>query len=74
MSSSDVSNIETRLSNLESALGLSSTAGSVTSSAEIEALHSRISELEGQLARANYRIKHLVQAYDELREKQQKSN
>jgi hypothetical protein len=67
MSAAD-QDFEKRLSALEEALALpsSSTSAATVSTTSSEAA-ARIAALEKQLARANYRIKHLVRAYDEQR-------
>jgi hypothetical protein len=63
-------NLETRVSTLETLIGInsSSSPSSVSnSSVEIEGLQQKIKQLEKQLNRANYRIEHLVRAYDNQR-------
>lgn len=63
-------NLETRVSTLENLIGIpSNTSNSVSSpsSTEVESLQQKIKLLEKQLSRANYRIEHLVRAYDNQR-------
>jgi hypothetical protein len=58
--------IEARVAALEAALALpsSSTGAAAPTSAEAAALADRVKALEAQLARAQYRIKHLVRGLE----------
>lgn len=59
--------MEARLTAIENALALPHTAQAEGGAAAAE-LQGRIRELEAQLARANYRILHLVKSLEETKE------
>lgn len=66
MSSDDSSllNLQDRLSAIEVALGLPHSSSSVPSSLAVQELQTKVASLEKQLVKSEYRISHLVAAYD----------